>query len=75
LLIADMSSDDKYRRQANEAQRQADRARNDLDREAWLRIAQGWLSLIHKPRPTAQEAFEAETAARRTDDKDSNTSH
>jgi hypothetical protein len=76
VLIADMSTDDEYRRQAKEAQREADRARNDLDRESWLRVAQGWLSLIRAPRPTAQaEAFDAETAAKRTDDKDSDTSH
>lgn len=70
-----MSSDEEYRRQAGEAQRQADRARNDPDRESWLRVAQGWLSLIRKPTPTAQETFDAETTARRTDDKDSDTSH
>jgi hypothetical protein len=63
-----MTSDDEYRRQALEAQRHADRARNDLDRESWLRIAQGWLGLIRKPKPTAQDAFDAEVAAKRTDD-------
>jgi hypothetical protein len=71
-----MTSDDEYRRQANDAQKQADRARNDMDRESWLRVAQGWLSLIRKPTPTAQEMFDAESAARRTDCKnDSETSH
>jgi len=66
--MAYMSSDDEYRRQAAEAQHQADRARNDDDRASWLRIAQGWLSMIRRQPPTAQEAFDAETAARRTDD-------
>jgi hypothetical protein len=71
-----MASDDENRRQAADAQKQADRARNDMDRESWLRIAQGWLSMLRKPQPTAQEAFDTETAARRTDDnKDSDTSH
>jgi hypothetical protein len=63
-----MRSDDEYRRQAVEAQRHADHARNDLDRESWLRIAQGWLGLIRKPKPTAQDAFGAEVAEKRSDD-------
>ena len=62
------SSDNEYRRQADEAQSQADRARNDIDRESWLRIAQGWLSMIRKPASTAAEVFDAETAEKRTDD-------
>jgi hypothetical protein len=71
-----MSSDDEYRRQAADAQKQADRARNDDDRESWLRVAQGWLSLIRKPARSAQGFFDAETEAKRTDDhKDSDTSH
>jgi hypothetical protein len=71
-----MTSDDEYRRQAAEAQKQADRARNDGDRESWLRIAQGWMSMIRKPRASAQETFDAEAEAKRTDDhKDSDTSH
>lgn len=70
-----MTSDDEYRRQANEAQRQADRARTDTDRESWLRVAQGWLSLIRQAPHTLKEIFDAETAAKRTDDEDSGTSH
>ena len=71
-----MSNNDEYRRQAGEAQKQADRAHSEVDRESWLRVAQGWLSLIRKPpRSTAQQAFDAETATRRTDDSDSDTSH
>jgi hypothetical protein len=60
-------SNDEYRRLAADAQRQADRARNDDDRASWLRIAQGWLSMIRKRGMTSQEAFDAETAAKRTD--------
>jgi hypothetical protein len=69
-----MTSDDEYRRQAADAQKQADRARNDEDRASWLHIAQGWLSLIRKP--TAEEAFDAVVAAKRTDDnRGSDRSH
>ena len=76
VLAVQMTSNDEYRKQATEAQKQADRARNDLDRESWLRVAQGWLSMIRKPATSAQERFDAETAAKRTDDsKDSDTSH
>jgi hypothetical protein len=71
-----MKSDEEYRRQAAEAEKQSRFARNDDDRASWLRIAQGWLSMIRKPAGSAQEAFDAETMAKRTDDKkDSRTSH
>jgi hypothetical protein len=36
-----MSSDDEYRKQAAEAEKQARSALSELDREQWLRIAQG----------------------------------
>jgi len=62
-----MTSDDEYRRQASAAQHEADRARNDMDRESWLRIAQGWLSMIREPAPTPTETFDAEATAKRTD--------
>jgi hypothetical protein len=51
-------SDDYYRQQAQDAQAQADRSRNDLDRASWLRIAQSWLGLISRRTTTAQRAFE-----------------
>ena len=43
-----MNRDDEYRRQAEEAEKQARAAKNDLDRESWLRIAQGWKGLLWK---------------------------
>ena len=43
-----MDKDDVYRRRAAEAQEQADRTVSDVDREAWLRVARGWLALIRK---------------------------
>jgi hypothetical protein len=36
-----MSTDEEYRRQAAYAEKQARAAKQDSDREAWLRIAQG----------------------------------
>jgi hypothetical protein len=39
-------TDDDYRRMANYAGRKAQSAKNDEDREAWLRVAQGWMNLI-----------------------------
>jgi hypothetical protein len=53
-----MGTQDEYRRNAADAQKEADRARNAIDREAWLRVAQGWLSLLVKPARTAQESFD-----------------
>ena len=49
---------DVYRRNAAEAQRQADRAVSDLDRASWLRLAQGWLSLLTKRPQTDQQSFD-----------------
>jgi hypothetical protein len=49
-----MNIDDVYRRHAAEADRQARLARNALDRAAWQRVAQGWMSLLHK-RPQSDE--------------------
>jgi hypothetical protein len=36
-----MSTDEEYRRQAANAEKQARSAKSDADREAWLRVAQG----------------------------------
>jgi hypothetical protein len=53
-----MATQDEYRRNAAEAQRQADRAISEVDRASWLRVAQGWLSLLKKPPRTVEEAFD-----------------
>jgi hypothetical protein len=45
-----VDKDDEYRRQAADAQSQADRTVNAADKEAWLKIAQGWLALIRAPK-------------------------
>ena len=45
----DDNSEDHYRRQAVDARYRAERARTDIDRAAWLRLAQGWLNLLTSP--------------------------
>ena len=50
-----MSSDDEYRRQAAYAEEQSQQARNDMDRESWLRIAQGYMSLLRKRPQSADD--------------------
>jgi hypothetical protein len=50
-----MDKDDQYRKQAADARAMAERTMSATDKEAWLRLSQGWLSLIRKPRPPAQE--------------------
>lgn len=49
--------DDYYRQQARDAEKQAQLARNDVDREAWLRIARDWKSLVRdRPRGEGEDA-------------------
>ena len=55
-----MSTEDEYHRNAAEAQRQADRAHNDRDRAAWLRLVQGWLSLLPQ-RPQSKGTGQGES--------------
>jgi hypothetical protein len=50
---------DEYRREARDAQRRADEAKTAGDRAAWLRVVQGWLSLIGlKSAQTDEDRFE-----------------
>jgi hypothetical protein len=70
-----MTRDDEFRKQAADAQKQAQSSISDIDREAWLRVAQGWLSLIRNRPQNAADKFETESTAIKTTDEDSNTSH
>jgi hypothetical protein len=70
-----MHKDDEYRKEAAEAQRFADRAITNGDKAAWLRIAQGWLALIHRPAPTDREAFEGADKAHGTGQESSDKSN
>jgi hypothetical protein len=56
-------------------QKEADRARNDLDRAAWLRIAEGWLSLLKPKARTAEEAFDQLSTDRAPGQDKSELSH
>jgi hypothetical protein len=49
-----MTSDDVYRKHAAEADREARLAKSDLDRAAWLRVAEGWKGLLRK-RPQSED--------------------
>ena len=70
-----MGTEDEYRRHAADAQKEADRARNELDRASWLRVAEGWLSLL-KPKPqAAEEAFDQLSADKGTRQDESKSSH
>ena len=55
-----MTSGNEYRRRAAEAEKAAYHTHSNLDWVSWLRVAQGWLSLIRKRRPAPTEAFDAE---------------
>jgi hypothetical protein len=70
-----MSTDDDFRKQATEAQSMADRAISPVDKEAWLRIAKGFMGLIRKPMPTALETFDAAAKARGTGQDSSDKSN
>jgi hypothetical protein len=70
-----MSKDEEYRRQAADAEKQAKSARLDTDREAWLRIAQGWMSLLRRRPSSAEEAFDAQSNAQGTGQEDSEASN
>ena len=48
-----MEPSEQIRRKAAEAQKWADEATNEYDRSTRLRIAEGWLDLIRKPRRTS----------------------
>jgi hypothetical protein len=74
-LFCVMNKDDEYRRNADEAQQWVDRATSDLDRAAWLRIAQGSLQLIRKRPKMAEESFDDTAKARGTGQDDSESSH
>ncbi len=49
-----MNRYDEYRRQAAEAEKQARFAKSELERDEWLRIAQGWRGLLRK-RPQSDD--------------------
>ena len=49
-----MDRDAEYREKAEQARKQADLSTSELDRDAWLRLAQDWLALLRK-RPRSND--------------------
>jgi len=71
-----MDRDDEYRKQASDAQQMADKAKSPLDRESWLRVVQGWLSLIRGPgRRVAEQNFDDQVTDKGTGQPDSDERH
>lgn len=63
-----------YRKQASDAQDQAGRAKSDIDKASWLKLARDWLALLsHKP--TAEEEFDAAETKSGTHQQKSDESH
>ena len=58
-----MSKFEQYRRNAEEAQRQADRANSDEIRAAWLQLVQGWLARPPKRDLSREQEFDARIKA------------
>jgi allantoicase len=55
FLVSDQ--DEKYRRYAEEAQLQANKAISAQDKESWLKIARRWLEMLPKRTLTAEDQF------------------
>ena len=70
-----MSNDEEYRSQAAYAEKQARSAKFDTDRESWLRIAQGWMSLLRRRPQSDEETFNAQNAAQGTGQEESKSSN
>ena len=58
-----MSKSEQYRRNAEEAKREADRATSDEIRTAWLQLGQGWLALLPKRDLSREQAFDIQAKA------------
>jgi hypothetical protein len=69
------TKDEEYLRQAQNAEKQAHSAKLHTEREAWLRIAQGWMSMVRKRPQTATESFDAQSKAVGTGQEDSEASN
>ena len=70
-----MNRDALYRRSAAYAKRRADQALNAVDREEWLRVAEGWLALLRKRPITPDERFDTVTNRLGTGQKESGELH
>jgi hypothetical protein len=75
MYLSVMNQDDEYRRQAAEAQHWAEKTISDVDKAAWLRIAQGWLALIRRPNQSASDKFDKQEQTDGTHQKKSDAEH
>jgi hypothetical protein len=69
-----MGTQDQYRQRAGEAQRQADLATSNYYRASWLRVVQGWLSLLKKPPQPPLESFDQDLAYKGTQQDETKSS-
>lgn len=74
MYYFEMDKDDEYRKQAAAAQDWADQTISAVDKASWLRIAQGWLALISRPKQSDQSTFDADTKAQGTGQETSDKS-
>jgi hypothetical protein len=52
-------ADARYRRNATQAQQDADRSTSEQERASWLKIAEGWLSMLPRRKSsTAEQRFD-----------------
>jgi hypothetical protein len=61
-----MSDNDHYRRQAEYARTEAERATNPRDKASWLDLMQGWLSLLPKSAMSPEQRFDERARAEGT---------
>jgi hypothetical protein len=66
---------DEYRHYANEAQKFADRSLCEMDKAGWLRIAEGWLSILREYQGTAEAEFETIAETKGTGQRRSTSMH
>ena len=70
-----MDLEDQYRKKAKEARKWATRAKNDEDKAKWLRLVQGWLSLIRVRPQSDEERFDGEVTKHDTGQERSERNH
>ena len=69
-----MSRDNDYRQNAELARQQADRTTSKEDRASWLRIAEGWMSMLSRKKAPDQD-FDDATQRQDTRQQGSKQSH
>jgi hypothetical protein len=70
-----MSRDNDYQQNAELARQQADRTTSKEDRASWLRIAEGWMSMLSRKKATPDQDFDDATRRQGTRQQGSKQSH